>query len=91
MFPVIPSDVKIACGDLFQDNCEINYEKVLYLYVPSITECSPNDPFNDWTLDNCTVVIHVYEDFIDGIVGDFSDLYFYDQTGEYSGNVLIDS
>jgi len=87
---IIPSNVKVACGDLFQDNCEVNFEKVSYLYVPGLTECLPNDPFNNWTLDNCIVIIYIYSDFVDGIITDPEELDFYDQTLEYDGNEFID-
>jgi len=80
---IIPSNIKVACSDLFQDNCEVNFEKLSYLYVPSLTECSPNDPFNDWTLDTCVA-------FVDGIITDPEELDFYDQTLEYDGNEFID-
>jgi hypothetical protein len=88
--PIITSSTIIAKGDLFQDNCEVNFEKVSYLYVPSLTECSPNDPFNDWTLDTCVAIIYIYSDFVDGIITDPEELDFYDQTLEYEGNEFID-
>lgn len=39
-----------ACGfDIFALNDIIDNEKSSVLYQESLTECSPNDPFNDWT------------------------------------------
>jgi hypothetical protein len=40
-----------ACSDPFSLNSIINDEKEKYLYKPSSTECVPNDPFNDWSVD----------------------------------------
>ena len=35
--------------DIFSISSLIDFEKINYLYVPSLTECSPNDTFNNWT------------------------------------------
>ena len=86
----IPANVKIACPDLFQINCEVNSEKVLYLYKSSITECSPNDPFNDWTLDTCVsnYVEYIYEDFLDSFSNNL-EIAFVDSF-QNTGNSLND-
>ena len=39
-----------ACGfDIFALNDIIDNEKLSVLYQASLTECAPNDPFNDWS------------------------------------------
>ena len=56
-----------ACGfDIFALNDIIDNEKLSVLYQASLTECTPNDPFNDWSkvIDS---IINIYLDIIDRI------------------------
>ena len=81
-----------ACSDPFSLNSIIDIEKVLYLYQPSITECAPNDPFNDWTVvyDNGDVK-QLFFDIIDTINNEEAELEIIDQLIDYDGNFIYDT
>lgn len=74
--------------DIFSINCDINFEKIDYLYNPFFTECPPNDPFNNWTLDTCEIILKIYQDFLDTIYNEFYDTEFEDSYS--SENTLMD-
>jgi hypothetical protein len=78
------------CGsDIFAINSQVDIEKVSVLYTPGITECAPNDPFNDWTI-TLEQLVSVIIDIIDHISGEIFDIQFSDELGEYSGNTITD-
>ena len=81
-----------ACSDPFSLNSYIDVEKVLYLYQPSITECAPNDPFNDWTVvyDNGEIK-QLFFDIVDTIGNEEYELEIIDQLIDYDGNFIYDT
>lgn len=79
-----------ACGfDIFALNDIIDNEKLSVLYQASLTECAPNDPFNDWSkvIDS---IINIYLDIIDRISSEQTDLEISDELSDYEGNYIID-
>ncbi len=79
-----------ACGfDIFALNDIIDNEKLSVLYQESLTECAPNDPFNDWSkvIDS---IINIYLDIIDRISSEQTDLEISDELSDYDGNYIID-
>lgn len=79
-----------ACGfDIFALNDIIDTEKLAVLYQASLTECAPNDPFNDWS-KVVEIIINIYLDIIDRINNDNCDLEINDELSDYDGNYIID-
>ena len=79
-----------ACGfDIFALNDIIDNEKLSVLYQASLTECAPNDPFNDWSkiVDS---IITIYLDIIDRLNNENVDLEISDELSDYEGNYIID-
>lgn len=80
----------LACGfDIFALNDIIDNEKLSVLYQASLTECAPNDPFNDWT-KVIEEIINIYLDIIDRISSEQSDLEISDELSDYEGNYIVD-
>lgn len=79
-----------ACEfDIFALNDIIDTEKLAVLYQASLTECAPNDPFNDWT-KVVETIINIYLDIIDRINNENYDLEISDELSDYDGNYIID-
>jgi hypothetical protein len=79
-----------ACGfDIFALNDIIDTEKLSVLYQASLTECAPNDPFNDWS-KIVESIINIYLDIIDKINNENVDIEINDEISDYDGNYVID-
>jgi hypothetical protein len=79
-----------ACGfDIFALNDIIDTEKLSVLYQASLTECAPNDPFNDWS-KIVESIINIYLDIIDRINNENVDIEINDEISDYDGNYVID-
>jgi len=79
-----------ACGfDIFALNDIIDNEKLSVLYQASLTECAPNDPFNDWTII-VEGIITLYLDILDRISSEQTDVEISDELSDYEGNYIVD-
>lgn len=79
-----------ACGfDIFALNDIIDTEKLAVLYQASLTECAPNDPFNNWS-NIVESIINIYLDIIDRINNEGVELEINDEVSDYEGNYIVD-
>jgi hypothetical protein len=78
-----------ACGsDIFALNDIIDNDKISVLYRASLTECSPNDPFNDWSRI-IEEIVSLYFDVIDVNSTEQAEIEFID-TGIFEEFILTD-
>lgn len=47
--------------DIFSMSSLVDLEKFECLYIPTLTECPPNDPFNDWTIVSGITSTYYYD------------------------------
>jgi len=79
-----------ACSfDIFALNDIIDVDKLSVLYQRSLTECDPNDPFNDWS-KVIEEIITLYFDIIDRINNESYELQITDEINDYEGNYVVD-
>ena len=78
-----------ACGsDIFALNDIIDNDKISVLYQASLTECAPNDPFNDWSTF-IEELIYLYFDVIDVNSNEQIEIEFIDIDGDMLDEFIL--